>query len=218
MTDREQRLFVPGYAARGSLYGKGLPPGWTALEPPSLRLTRGRFSNYRQWLVRELAQRDGVDVLAGHSMGAALAVAAAADRPQLVDRLILLSPAGLPLSKPLRESARDTIRHTFQGLYPPAEAWAAFASGAMHPLALMRLGREVHDLDLRAEMARVRSAAIPAIVVGCASDTVTPPAICRAVAEHLGAEYRELGPPRNHVWMLTAWAEFAELLEPQKAS
>ena len=47
--------------------------------------------------------------LAGHSMGAALAILAAAESPELVERLVLIAPAGLPLQKPIRESARDFV-------------------------------------------------------------------------------------------------------------
>ena len=98
----EPRLFVPGLAARGSLYASGLPEGWSALEPPSLGLTGGRFDALREWLVVELQRHGQPATLAGHSLGAALAITAAADRPDLVGRLILFSPAGLPLSKPMR--------------------------------------------------------------------------------------------------------------------
>jgi pimeloyl-ACP methyl ester carboxylesterase len=57
-------------------------------------------------------------------MGAAVAICAASERPDLVKRLILFSPAGLPLSKPLRSSFWLLVRQALQGLYPAREvAW-----------------------------------------------------------------------------------------------
>ena len=96
-------LFVPGWGAPARLYVPGLPEEWHALELPSFRKTRGDLSTYRAWLVEEIAARGPV-ALAGHSMGAALALLAAIDRRDLVERLILLSPAGLPLTKPIPSS------------------------------------------------------------------------------------------------------------------
>src|SRR5271168_2231901 len=101
ISGRMRGLFVPGWGATAALYGAGLPEGWQALELPTFRATRGELDAYRGWLGGELACHRTPVTLAGHSMGAALVVLAAAERPESVERLILLSPAGLPLDKPL---------------------------------------------------------------------------------------------------------------------
>jgi pimeloyl-ACP methyl ester carboxylesterase len=209
----ERRLFVPGFAVRGSLYRPGLPAGWVALDPPSLGQTRGRFQAYRGWLVEELIQRGGPVTLAGHSMGAALAITVAADWPDLVERLILFSPAGLPLSKPMRESFWLLVRQASEGLYPGREVAAIVGRAVRHPWATYRLAREAHDLDLSEEMARVSDAGIETLVVGCGSDTLVTPAICQTIAYKLGASSSQVE-GAGHMWMLDDWAAFRAFLTP----
>lgn len=204
-------LFVPGYAVRGSLYRPGLPEGWVALTPPGLGRTAGRFESYRRWLLDEVLRRGRPVVLAGHSMGAALAICVAAERPESVERLILFSPAGLPLSKPMLDSFLLLIRQALRGLYPAPEVAAVVRETIAHPRATYRLGREAHDLDLGAEMDGVRAAGIPVLVVGCRSDTLTTPAVCAAIAERLGGESRQVE-GAGHVWMLADRPGFSALL------
>ena len=207
----QPRLFVPGLAARGSLYAPGLPEGWVALDPPSPGEIRGRFDALREWLLAELLRRGRPATLAGHSLGAALAITAAADRPDLVERLILFSPAGLPLSKPMRSSLWLLVKQVVQGLYPAREVGAVVRETIRHPSATYRLSREAHDLDLRDEMTRVAAAGIPAQVVACTSDTLTTPAVCRTVAATLGCGYEEIE-GAGHMWMLSDWARFRAFL------
>jgi pimeloyl-ACP methyl ester carboxylesterase len=200
----DHSLFLPGWGAPAGLYRPGLPDGWAVVSPPGFELRK-----HRLWLERELASRGDSVVLAGHSMGGALALLAAAARPDLVRRLILISPAGLPLRKPLRDSARDFVRQAAAGRYPRRELRAALRRVAGSPRAALRLAREVHDLDLSSEMRRVRSAGIPVTVVGCTTDTLVTAEHSRRAAKLLGAAYRELGLTGGHMWMLTAWPVLA---------
>jgi pimeloyl-ACP methyl ester carboxylesterase len=204
MLARSPHLFLPGWAASARLYEPGLPPGWRALDPPGFRFGAGLAENVL-WLRRRLEREQRPAVLAGHSMGGAIAVLVAATRPELVDRLVLLSPAGLPLTKPLQASARDFLRQLAGGLYPRA----AVVSGALDlvraPRSALLLARRVRELDLGAEMRRVHTAGIPTVVVGCASDTLVTTAHCRRAASLLGARYREVAGAGGHMWMLHAW-------------
>jgi pimeloyl-ACP methyl ester carboxylesterase len=207
----ERCLFVPGFAVRGSLYRPGLPEGWDALDPPSLGETRGRFRAYRDWLVEELVELGGPVTLAGHSMGGALSICAAADRPDLVERLILFSPSGLPLSKPMRDSFFLLVRQACEGLYPAPEVAAVVGGTIRHPWATYRLARQAHDLDLSEEMSRVQAAEIPTLVVGCGSDTLVTPAICQTIAQKLGASCEQVQ-GTGHMWMLSDWPAFRAFL------
>jgi len=209
----ERRLFLPGLAARGSLYAPGLPQGWIALDPPLLGETRGSFDAHRQWLLEELEQYGRPVSLAGHSLGAALAIAAAADRPDLVEELILFSPAGLPLSKPMRDSLWLLIQQVVQGLYPAKEVVAVVGETIKHPRATHRLAHEAHDLDLSAEMTRIADAGISALVVACASDTLTTPAVCRRIAATLGCVCEQIE-GAGHMWVLSNLAQFRAFLRP----
>src|SRR5579885_2556467 len=102
-------LFLPGWGAPAALYEPGLPDAWRALEPPSFAVSRGSLDAYRRWVGLEL-RNSGRGALGGHSMGAALAILAAAEAPDLVERLVLLAPAGLPLQKPISASVVDFVR------------------------------------------------------------------------------------------------------------
>jgi len=206
------RLFLPGWGAPGSLYIPGLAPGWTALEPPSFAATRGSLELYRSWVLSELQGREHPSCLAGHSMGGALAVLAAAAAPEKVSRLILFSPAGLPLGKPMAVSLARFAQQAATGRYASTEAFAAVARAAAAPRSALRLARSLRALDLAQEMRAVRASGVPVEVVGCATDTLVTPANSRSVAHLLGGSYRELPCAGGHMWMLDAWPLFAGIL------
>jgi pimeloyl-ACP methyl ester carboxylesterase len=182
------------------------------LNPPTLSVTGGRFDVYRDWLQVEVEVRGGPVVLARHSMGAALAVCVAASRPELVERLILFSPAGLPLSKPLLDSFLLLTQQVLHGLYPLDEIAFVAAETLKHPIATSRLAREAHDLDLTRELDHIAAASIPTLVVACRTDTLTTPQICSAYAARVAGCYREVA-AGGHMWMLTDWPSFRALLQ-----
>ena len=204
----DSRLFLPGWGAPAALYAPSLPASWQALDPPSFASSGGSLAAYRRWLGGELRDR-GRSRLAGHSMGAALAILAAADSPELVERLVLIAPAGLPMEKPIRASARDFVRQLARGSYPRGVAVSGTLAVARAPRAALSVARHVRRLDLRRECARVRAAGIPATVIGCISDTLVTIDRARTIAELLGACYEELDLRGGHMWMLADRARFA---------
>jgi pimeloyl-ACP methyl ester carboxylesterase len=197
-------LFVPGFGAGPGLYEDCLPGGWIALEPPSFRRGQGSFERYRRWLVDEVRSRGAPVVLGGHSMGAALSVAVAAEIPEHVGGLLLISPAGLPLTKPVRRSLADFLRQVVQGQYPMLSVLRGVAAVLAAPRSALDLARRIRALDLSAEMRRVRHHSIPTTVVGCVTDTLVTIRHCREAARLLDADYRELSLPGGHMWMLEA--------------
>jgi pimeloyl-ACP methyl ester carboxylesterase len=204
-------LFLPGWGAPVSLYEPGLPADWRGLEPPSFAASGGTLTAYQAWLRGELS-RFGRSPLAGHSMGAALAILAAADAPELVERLVLVAPAGLPLQKPISASLTDLLGQIGRGMYPRSVAARALAAVVRAPRRALALANEVRALDLSRECARVRAAAIPALVVACSSDTLVTVGHARTLADALGAEYRELTLAGGHMWMLQAHELLARIL------
>jgi len=200
---RPTGLFLPGWGAPGRQYVVGLPEAWEVLELPSFRKTRGDLLAYRSWLAEEIAGRDSPVALAGHSMGGALALLGAIDRPELVTRLILLSPAGLPLTKPIPSSLGTFVRQVATGRYPFFKAGRSMLRVALAPRSALRLGRVVHQLDLRPELDRFRANPVPCTVVGCSTDTMTPSSHCRLLATLIGAEYVEVDAPDGHIWPIT---------------
>jgi pimeloyl-ACP methyl ester carboxylesterase len=207
-----RKLFLPGFGASAGFYRRGLVADWRALEPPSFRATNGVLAPLRGWLLAELHRSDEPVWLAGHSMGGALAVLAASSEPGRVSRLTLVSPAGLPLAKPIAASLARFAMQVAQGRYELLEVRRGLGQTFRAPRAALRLARTLRTLDLTREMERVRESGIRAEVVACASDTLVTPAHCRAAARLLGAEYRELELGGGHMWMLDSWPQFARLL------
>jgi pimeloyl-ACP methyl ester carboxylesterase len=197
-------LFVPGWGATAALYRPGLPEGWEGLELPSYPSTGGELDAYRRWLGDEVARRPAPVTLAGHSLGGALAALVAADRPELVERVILLSPAGLPLSKPIRASLVTFARQVSRRVYPAREVVRMVGSSLVAPRSAMRSGRAAHDLDLTPELDRIRASGVPCTVIACANDDLTTAAHCRELAAGLGADYREIEAPGGHIWPIVA--------------
>jgi pimeloyl-ACP methyl ester carboxylesterase len=195
-------LLVPGWGAPRGLYRSCLPEGWDVLELPTFRATHGELTAYRRWLVDEIARQEAPVTVAGHSMGAALAVLAAVEKPGAIGGLILVSPAGLPLSKPVWKSVVSLLDQIIHGLYPVSELRRGAARMLGAPRAALRLANTVRDLDLRGELNQIRATGIPCTVIGCSSDMLTTAALSREIATGLGATYRELTISGGHVWML----------------
>jgi pimeloyl-ACP methyl ester carboxylesterase len=203
-------VFVPGYGAAASFYRPALGAGWTIHEPPSFR----RASSFEAHLASLRATLERVPArftLAGHSMGAALAVVAALQQPERVERLLLIAPAGLPLTKPMRDSLRDFCRQTAHGVYSPRELVRPLAGALAAPRRAFRLARVVRSLDLREQLQALRARGIACEVVACAGDTLTPVEHCRRFAHVAGARYREVAAHGGHMWLLADPGAFARL-------
>src|SRR5262245_37798452 len=121
------RIFVPGFGARAGFYRAALGGRWTVHEPPSFRSGAAFEAHVAAFESRLAAAREPV-VVAGHSLGAAVALVAATRLPEAVERLLLIAPAGLPLTKPITASARDFRRQFAEGDYPNGELTRALGS------------------------------------------------------------------------------------------
>lgn len=196
-------LFVPGWGATARLYRRGAPDGWTVLELPTFRRTRGRLDVYRGWLDEAIARHGKPVVLAGHSMGGALAVLAASDRPELVEHLALISPAGVPLDKPIVKSAATFFSQVIRGCYPARELGHMVLNTAVAPRCAYRLARDVHDLDLRPVLRRIGEQAVRSTIIGCPTDELVTPAHAQEIAALLGGEYHEYRSSNGHIWPIT---------------
>ena len=193
---------MPGWGASAAVYTAGMPDGWEVLDPPSFGSTAGRLASLRGWAVDECRARAGPIAVGGHSLGAALALFVALDERIAVERLVLVSPAALPLTKPPVLMLLDFVRRVAAGWFPPGEASRAVRDVLVQPVSARRLGNDVRRLDLTPELGRLRARGIPAVVVGTTTDTLTTPRHCLRVGELLGAEYHELDVEGGHLWFL----------------
>jgi pimeloyl-ACP methyl ester carboxylesterase len=207
------KLFLPGFGALGSLYAPGVPSDWSVLDLPAFRQGRGSFAARCRWIAAEIDRRPGPVTLAGHSMGAGLAIAGAAARPERIERLLLISPAGLPLAKRMSASLGEFAAQVAHGRYPLRAAARSTRAALGAPSSTLRLARAVHSSNLSREMAVVRAAGIDVTVVGVCTDTLVTPDHCRRAAELLGATYRELIVEGGHMWMLDSWPALARMLD-----
>jgi pimeloyl-ACP methyl ester carboxylesterase len=195
-----RRVFVPGWGAPAALYTP-LLTRWEVQELPCFA-SGGRLETCVRHLVARLEAEGEPAIVGGHSMGAAIAVLAAIERPELVDRLVLVNPAGLPLAKPMRMSAADFVRQVRRGVYPTRVAVSAAGDILRAPRSAFRLARAVHGLDLTRELVELRTLGVRCQVIGCASDTLTTATHCRRLSALAGGSYRELNLAGGHMWML----------------
>jgi pimeloyl-ACP methyl ester carboxylesterase len=192
------RLFLPGFGARATFYEDALGPGWSILDAKPFDTIGAHVES----LVAALDGLDGPVTLGGHSMGGALAVLAAVRAPDRVERLVLVSPAGLPLAKPVHASLATFAGQLVRGRYRRRGAGRALVAALLSPRAAWRLAQEVRGLDLRAELGVLQKRGIDCDVVGCVGDTLTPVGHCRRIAELAGGRYRELRALGGHMSML----------------
>jgi len=197
-------LFVPGWGAHAGIYRGAVPAGWEILDPPTFVASGATVVAYRRWIVERCRGRPGPLTLAGHSFGAVLAVHAALADGVEVERLVLVSPSALPLDKPVPLMLWDFSRRVAAGWFPLREAARSVRQVLLHPLLARRLGMEVRAIDLSEELECVRDRGVPCTVIAASTDTLTPPSLCRRVAELCGGDYRELDVPGGHLWFLRA--------------
>jgi pimeloyl-ACP methyl ester carboxylesterase len=207
-----RRLFVPGLGASPALYARALDRRWRVLSTPTFAESNGSIRAHVAALVSELDSAPEPAIVAGHSMGAAVAVLATLERPEAVARLVLVAPAGLPLTKPIRRSLRALAAQLWSGCYPLPATLATVTSVIRAPRSAARLVMEVRSLDLTCELGGLAGLGVPSSVLGCTTDTLTPVDHCRRIASLAAARYRELSLPGGHVWMLTEQAVFGSLM------
>jgi pimeloyl-ACP methyl ester carboxylesterase len=161
---------VPDLAKHHRVYLVNLP-GFGVLHRSGPRFVLAEATS---WL---LAWMEAVGLrsahLVGHSMGGYLSLRLAARRPEAVDKLVLVDPAGMPSGRtmlghlgPLLLSARYA-RPTFL----PVLVRDALYAG---PLTLLRTTRDLLAEDVRGDLRRVEA---PTLLVWGGRDPLIPPSI-----------------------------------------
>jgi pimeloyl-ACP methyl ester carboxylesterase len=149
-----------GVARRRLVYVLDLPRLGPQLGAPELAAWLGR------WL--EAVGLRNVD-LVGHSLGGLVAAELAAGEPELVHRLALVSPAGIPCGRPLPSRALQLLGT----LYDVRERFPTVLGDAVRagPLGLLHGVVFVSSRDVRADLASVRA---PALLIWGEHDRLIP--------------------------------------------
>jgi pimeloyl-ACP methyl ester carboxylesterase len=116
--------------------------------------------------------------LVGQSMGGAIALHISASAPELVERIVLISAAGIPLNAQLSHLALRSIRSFFQqgnGSYPSGLIQDVLRP---RPLLFWQTAQEMVHSDFRAEIAAVK---IPALIIWGKQDVLLPVSLGQAL-------------------------------------
>ncbi|MEX3763414.1 alpha/beta fold hydrolase [Paraburkholderia phenoliruptrix] len=168
-------------------------------------------------------------VLVGHSLGAIIAGAFAANHPERVAGLLLLSPAGGYGAAPaqVREARRDQRLAMLNELGPQgladtrsanmlseqasdeARAWVRWNMSRVIPHGYAQATHLLANADLAADLARFKGRAN--VAVG-AYDTITPPAACERLALAAGTPLQVV-PRAGHAGYIEADAAYNAIID-----
>jgi pimeloyl-ACP methyl ester carboxylesterase len=142
----------------------------------------------------------------GHSLGGYICIKLAADRPELVGRLILVAPAGVPTGRSIPGYAIPLLRAARQ-LRPRFATVLARDFLRAGPLTILRAAREILDEDVANDLRRIE---VPTLLIWGDSDPMIPPTLAHVVREEIGHArllcFEEIG----HVPMIDRAREFNE--------
>jgi pimeloyl-ACP methyl ester carboxylesterase len=174
------------------------------LELDAVDLPRRGLDELEAWLAERL---EPGAALVGHSLGGLLAARVAARRPELVRRLVLIAPAGIP--------ARGHLAHTLPLAHAVARLRPRFAPVLVRdalragPRGLYAGARAAVSTDLRDELGTVSA---PTLLVWGERDRLVPVRNAEAWAEALPDARVELVPRAGHVPMVERPEELSRLL------
>lgn len=146
-----------------------------------------RLATAATWLGRWLETvGTGPAAVMGHSLGGYVAADLAATRPGLVDRLVLVDAAALPLEGRVRGHLRNLLRGG--GRSEPALVRIAIVDIARAgPIVIVRAARQLLASDLSARLAAIQA---PTLVVWGEEDALIAPIQGRRIADAIpGARF-----------------------------
>ncbi len=195
------RRNIPVLAARHQVYLVDLP-GFGALRRHRPRLVLAEAASWLlAWMVAAGLREAH---LVGHSMGGYICLRLAASRPEVVRRLALVAPAGLPAGRSLPgylPPLLTLIRQTPAPLLPLLVHDALRAG----PRALLRTARDLLAEDVRADLASV---AAPTLLVWGEHDPLVPPALAAVLRREIPNSRLLMLSETGHVPMVERPEEF----------
>lgn len=143
--------------------------------------------------------------LAGHSMGGQIAIRLAAERPDLVRSLVLVSAAGMPFRFDLRPHVRATTRPPYGGAQIARVLVPDFFRAG--PASVAVAGARVMRGDLRELMHAIR---VPTLLVWGENDPLVPLEYGEAMHEEIAGSQLVVIPNAAHVVMWEQPREFTD--------
>ncbi len=193
---------LPALAGNYTVYLVDLP-GFGAMSRFPDRLM---LSELATWLLQWM---DAVHLerirLIGHSMGGAIAIQCAAQRPAAISQMVLAAPAAIPAGHLTLWSYVPPLVETLAATTPsflPILAYDALRAG---PRTLLRMSRALLTHDVRDEL---RQVTVPTLLMWGRRDALVPPSLAHAMRQELAhAELRILD-DAGHVVMYDRPAAF----------
>jgi pimeloyl-ACP methyl ester carboxylesterase len=172
--------------------------------------TRFALVNVAQWL---LAWMEAVDIrqahFMGHSMGGYICIWIAAHHPEVVSRLVLISPAVLSrihtvwgYALPLLTAIRYIKRGFFFIL-----AYDALRAG---PLTLLRAAHDLLSVNAEEDISRVTA---PTLLIWGENDTMVPPSVGQILRTKIANSRLVILKNASHVSMYDQPQQFNRLVE-----
>jgi pimeloyl-ACP methyl ester carboxylesterase len=164
----EPLVLLHGLAGSWRWWSPVVEPLARSREVRALDLPRLAPAELGGWLERRL-EADGPVDLAAHSLGGLVAAELAAQRPELVRRLVLVAPAGIPCGRSVPRRSVPLAR----SLYEVRRAFPVVVGDALRagPFGLARGIAYVSSRDLRRELAAVRA---PTLLLWGERDRLVP--------------------------------------------
>jgi pimeloyl-ACP methyl ester carboxylesterase len=203
-SDRWWSLTIPSLAERHRVLAVDLVGfGRSAGQPVRLDVAADQLARWAETIGLQRA------AWVGHSMGGIVVADLTARRPDLVERLVLVDAAGLPISQ-------EVTRHLFNVMraspFMPAAAYPVAVECVLRsgPVAITRASHQILATDMEA---RLRSIRAPTLVIWGGHDRLLPPTYGRRLAATIpGSKYVELA-DAGHSPMWEAPTEFERTLE-----
>jgi pimeloyl-ACP methyl ester carboxylesterase len=196
-------VLVHGLAG-SSRWWREVEPRLSGLDLDAVDLPRRGLEELERWLAARL---EPPSALVGHSLGGLLAARVAAREPDLVQRLVLIAPAGIPV--------RGRLAHALPLAHAVAQMGLRFApvlvrdAARAGPLGLWAGARAAVTTDLRDDLAHVRARTL---LVWGDRDRLVPASSAAAWAAALPEARVELIPRTGHVPMVERPEELSRLL------
>ena len=188
-------VLLHGYGVSGHVWQRSIP--YLAQQRQVIVVDlpgHGHSTLQGPWRLREIApllatwlQQMGLEPLAllGHSMGGAIAVHLAAHAPELLERLILVNAAALPLQETLPvltiRSLRSMTQPGSRG-YPLPLLLDALKP---RPRLLWQAAHEMLLSDFRTELAQLAATTMPILIIWGERDLLLPLALGQELSQAL---------------------------------